>query len=123
MRHDNMTTNFKRREFACKGASCCGGASPISPLLVALLQSVRSRVGWPVTVTSGFRCVTHNRRIPGAVDGSYHTLGWAADITCPRIRSTELYTACLQEIAEAGYGYAIHYPEKNIVHMDIRNYF
>jgi len=64
-----MTKNFKRSEFACK---CGCGLDNIDPLVVAVWQSVRDHFGKPVSVTSGCRCETHNRKV-GGVDGSQHS--------------------------------------------------
>ncbi len=43
-----------------------------------VLEPLRATVG-PIQVTSGFRCLTLNRRI-GSKDTSHHTMGRAADI-------------------------------------------
>lgn len=39
--------------------------------------------GYPVIVSSGYRSPEVNKHIPGSSNTSAHTLGWAADITCP----------------------------------------
>lgn len=75
----DLTKNFSRSEFRCHGTNCCGGAAPISGLLVDVLQRARDTIGKPFTVNSGFRCITHNRSI-GSNDNSQHCLGNAADI-------------------------------------------
>ncbi len=78
---DNLSTHFKRSEFACKGKSCCGHSAPISnDLIVALEAYRRSMGGKPLTINSGFRCLSHNRTV-GSKDTSQHPKGNACDIS------------------------------------------
>lgn len=52
--------------------------------LAALLERVRSLVGKPIAVSSGYRSPTLNSWVGGASNPpSAHTLGLAADINCP----------------------------------------
>ena len=72
--------NFTLGEFASRD-----GADEVltHPALVALLGAVRAHFGKPVTVNSGYRSPTHNRRIGGARN-SRHVMGLAADIVVDR---------------------------------------
>lgn len=57
----------------------------IAVLLVntaVMLERVRSTLGVPVVVTSGYRCPALNRAV-GGVTSSDHTQGHAADIVAP----------------------------------------
>lgn len=69
--------NFTPGEFACK---CCGQEG-IDLEFVAKLQELRSKVGIPLKISSGYRCKNHpnevNKKIPGS-----HNEGLAADILC-----------------------------------------
>ncbi len=85
----DLTLHFSRHEFACKGQDCCGHSAPISRTLVYLLEDLWERLDDAtlnenprVVVSSGFRCLTHNRKI-GSKDTSQHPLGLAADIFPP----------------------------------------
>jgi uncharacterized protein YcbK (DUF882 family) len=78
----DITANFSRNEFACKGTGCCGGSAPINKDLVKALQNLRDLAGVPLAVSSGFRCLTHNRNVGGA-SKSFHTSGDAADVLIP----------------------------------------
>lgn len=78
----DLSKNFSRWEFACKGENCCGHSAPISRELVDALQQLRDLIGKPLRVNSGFRCLTHNRAV-GSRDTSQHCLGLAADIATP----------------------------------------
>lgn len=47
-----------------------------------MLERIRSTVGRPIVVTSGYRCPALNRAV-GGVTSSDHTTGQAADIVAP----------------------------------------
>jgi zinc D-Ala-D-Ala carboxypeptidase len=79
MSKEYITKHFARDEFACQGEDCCGHSAPIDETLVSALQELRDIVG-PLRITSGFRCNKHNSSVPGAVEGSAHTKGLAADV-------------------------------------------
>lgn len=70
-----ISKNFNERELACRH---CGEVILV-PRLVLLLQKIRDAIGKPITITSGYRCPTHNRNIGGATQ-SRHMQGQAADI-------------------------------------------
>lgn len=71
-----LTKNFKVSEFACKDGS---DEIPIDMKLVDWLQQIRDHFGASVTITSGYRSPSHNKKIGGA-SNSYHLYGRAADI-------------------------------------------
>jgi uncharacterized protein YcbK (DUF882 family) len=70
-----LSAHFKLREFQCR---CCG-AVKLSPKLLELLEALRSEWGAPLVITSGFRCVPHNRAVGGS-PRSAHLRGRAVDI-------------------------------------------
>lgn len=78
----DLTRNFSRSEFACKGKDCCGHSAPVADRLAVGLQQLRNAVRLPLTVLSAFRCVIHNHNVGGAKN-SYHPLGMAVDIRPP----------------------------------------
>ena len=78
----DITANFSRYEFACRGVGCCGGSAPINTDLVKALQSLRDIIGVPLTVSSGYRCITHNRK-EGGSSKSQHIYGNAVDLYIP----------------------------------------
>ncbi|HNR65332.1 MAG TPA: D-Ala-D-Ala carboxypeptidase family metallohydrolase [Atribacterota bacterium] len=77
--------------------------------------SLRNKIGSPIVITSGYRCITYNEEVRG-VKGSYHLFGMAADIYAPQISLKELLQSA-EEIGFSGIGY---YPENNFLHLDIR---
>lgn len=84
-----LSENFTFKEFhcQCKYEECV--ESKIEMDLILLLEEVREFLSevaghtFPMTVTSGYRCVKHNDDTPGSVAGSQHPEGKAADIIIP----------------------------------------
>ena len=71
----DLSANFSRSEFRC---SHCGVAV-VDQALVDVLQRMRTRVGRPLTIVSGYRCAVQNRRV-GGIRTSMHLRGMAADV-------------------------------------------
>lgn len=76
-----MTRFFKRSEFRCKDGKCeyCGGLAPMAPVLIHILDRLRTECMTPFKISSGFRCVQHNINVGGSPN-SYHMKGYAADV-------------------------------------------
>ena len=83
-----LSTHFNSNEFDCHGSGCCS-STLINPELVKYLQKIREHFNAPITITSGYRCITHNSRVGGAT-GSRHTKGDAADIVVKGIAPREV---------------------------------
>jgi zinc D-Ala-D-Ala carboxypeptidase len=113
----DLSRNFNRSEFACKGEDCCGHSAPVHPDLVEALQALRDRIGKPLSITSGFRCNRHNQAISGE-DHSFHTLGMAADVACPDGIGPEELAALADGIELFHQGGIGIYP--SWVHLDVR---
>lgn len=107
-----LAPNFYDDEFAC---NCGCGEKAVSPELVRRLQLLRQAVGVPIRVTSGVRCVAHNKAVGGAVN-SQHLLGLAADITAPGVSLRDLYDHA-ELLGFSGLGVA---PYGNYLHVDVR---
>ena len=80
-------TYFDDFEFACKCGrhGYDGEGHPIldhiiDKRLVDVLDAIRERIGQPIEVLSGYRCLEHNAEV-GGVPNSQHVEGTAADIT------------------------------------------
>lgn len=71
-----LSDNFKVKEFACNDGS---DTVLISDDLVELLQKIRDHFGVAVTINSGYRTSTYNKKVGGATN-SQHVKGTAADI-------------------------------------------
>lgn len=83
-----LSTYFTSNEFDCHGSGCCS-STLINPELVKYLQKIREHFNAPITITSGYRCTTHNSRVGGAT-GSRHTKGDAADIVVKGVAPREV---------------------------------
>jgi hypothetical protein len=76
-------------------------------LLAELLERIRTTLGVPVMVTSGYRCQRLNRAV-GGVTSSDHTQGYAADIVAPAFGTPAQVAAKLAPlVSELGIGQLI----------------
>lgn len=116
--HTKITTDFERSEFACP---CGCTAQMIDPELVQKMQTVRTKLGKAIKVTSGYRCVKHNADPKvGGSRTSRHLYGIAADW---RTKDRSVNPVALGIIAAAqGFGaVGIYWHDKAaIVHTDTR---
>ena len=102
---------FNLSEFACP---CCKRVM-LHPRLLAKLVELRNVLERPVSITSGYRCSSYNRKV-GGVDNSYHCIGLAADIQVKEINLIELL-AYAEERDFGGIGF---YGKKHFLHLDVR---
>lgn len=107
-----LTENFKLIELQCP---CCHTVK-IHPKLVQRLQELRSALGRPLRVTSGYRCAAHNDEV-GGVTNSLHRRGLAADIAIAYIQQPAFCDAALA----AGFTKALAYHGRGFVHLEISN--
>lgn len=76
-----LSNNFTLEEFACP---CCNGLPKIDEqfkLFIEMLQNTRDMYGGKIRITSGYRCINHNKEVGGASDSS-HLKGIAVDVAC-----------------------------------------
>jgi hypothetical protein len=71
---------FKPAEFFCRH---CQQSMEMDFQLINSLNWLREIMGIPITITSGYRCSTHNKAVGGAPK-SFHLQGKAADISVAR---------------------------------------
>ena len=67
--------NFALDEFKCK---CCSKVK-IDPAIIDLVQSARDELG-PLSITSAYRCPSHNASVSSTGEAGPHTTGHALDI-------------------------------------------
>lgn len=101
---------FKKEEFTCH---CGCGQSLVHDELLGALDAARGLAGIPFVVTSGYRCLKHNREV-GSQDTSSHVKGYAADITC---RSDSTRMKVLSGAILAGIRRIGIYP--GFIHLDV----
>lgn len=107
-----LAPNFKVKEFACKD-----GSDPIfiAPSLVEVLQEIRNHFGKSVTINSGYRTATYNKKVGGATY-SQHCYGTAADIRVSGVKP-EVVAAFAETLIPNSGGIGIY---KNFTHVDVR---
>ena len=114
-----LSKNFISIEFDCKGVGCCS-QTLIDEKLVEYLQKIRDHFNKPITITSAYRCATHNSRVGGAT-GSYHTKGQAADFVVEGVTSAEV-ARYAESIGIKGFGLYETTKDGFFVHIDTRTY-
>ena len=112
-----LSTNFKSTEFDCHGNGCCT-QTQIDDTLIEYVQKIRNHFGKPVTVSSGYRCATHNKNIGGAT-GSRHSKGQAADIYISGVAPAEI-AKYAESIGILGIGLYETDKDGHFVHVDTR---
>ena len=84
-----LSKNFAISEFACNDGS---KEITVDCELVQLLQKMRDTLGKPITVTSGYRTVTYNKKC-GGIATSHHLTGKAADLKVSGVTPLEVAKA------------------------------
>ncbi len=103
--------HFKMREFACP---CCG-LFLMEYSCVKTIDMLRHHCGFPLVISSGYRCPAHNKAIGGAPE-SKHLLGQAVDIDIGTLNSSQIHM--LIELGMPlfnGFGFG-----KGKLHFDVR---
>lgn len=108
--HIKLSPNFSLHEFQCKDGShqVC-----LHPHLLQQLQQLRTTLGRPVIITSGYRNPVHNKAVGGSPT-SQHLFGKAADIQVAGITIDEL----ARHAKAAGFTGIGRYP--TFLHVDVR---
>lgn len=112
-----LSANFSSTEFDCHGKGCCS-ETIIDSQLVEYVQQIRDHFGKPITITSGYRCATHNRNVGGAT-GSRHSKGDAADIVVGDTAPAEV-AKYAESIGIKGIGLYETNKDGHFVHIDTR---
>lgn len=102
--------HFKPKEF--DDPTTPGSGELMRWEIVSKLDQIRSTIGRPLVIASGYRTPEHNAEV-GGVDSSAHTEGFAADIACrdSRLRFLILQTAIDLGISRIGLG-------DSFIHLD-----
>lgn len=118
-----ITKNFNLIEFACKDGTEV--PSQLIPRIIELaknLQVLRDELGVSISVNSGYRTPTHNKRI-GGVKGSFHVKAMASDLNAKGVKPLKVAKTIKRLIKEgkmkAG-GLGLY---NTFVHYDTRGYY
>jgi hypothetical protein len=114
-----ICTGLSVKEFSCNCKNEYCRATIITERMVDAYESFRLFVDKKLTITNGYRCPSHNKKVGGA-PLSQHQAGNAIDIASFDLLA--LYeTGTLITIAKnAGFTYIQYYREKGIFHLDCR---
>lgn len=113
---DHITENFFWSEIICP---CCD-AVKIAPGVfthIARLQIMRTELGSPIHVNSGYRCAKHNIEVGGA-NGSWHLL-FATDV-CPGDHDARGLKIMYRLALQLEFGGIGLYEGKGFIHLDMR---
>jgi len=108
---NQLSENFHLSEFTCKCGRC--KSQLVGTKLVRLLQELRVRMGVPLSITSAYRCPTHNRNVGGASQ-SRHVEGDAVDISIANLDWQKLVRVA-KEVGFTGIGYG---QDRGFIHLD-----
>lgn len=114
-----LSTHFVSTEFDCHGSGCCS-TTILDPQLITYLEKIREHFGKPITISSGYRCTTHNASVGGAT-GSRHSKGDAADIVVSGVAPVEV-AKYAESIGILGIGLYETNSDGHFVHIDTRTY-
>ena len=112
-----LSPHFRKADFACNH---CGDLGPteISAELLDVLEELRAHFGHkPVTITSGYRCQTHNTNV-GSTEQSQHRLGTAADIQVKDVAPNTVHAYLVGRYRNK-YGIGRY---SSFTHIDVRSY-
>lgn len=112
-----VSEHFSSNEFDCHGSGCCS-RTIVNEKLVEYLEKIRKHFNAPITITSPYRCPTHNSRIGGAV-GSRHSKGDAADIVVRGVAPRDV-AKYAESIGIMGIGLYETSSDGHFVHIDTR---
>lgn len=113
------TEHFKASEFTCK---CGCGANETDQRLVDMLERARTIAGIPFYITSGTRCVQHNRNVGGSpisshlFDKSIGESSLAADIAIESNKNRFIILSSLLSVGFKRIGIS-----RSFIHADVDN--
>jgi peptidoglycan hydrolase-like protein with peptidoglycan-binding domain len=108
-----VTPHFDPDEFACS----CGCGLDVVDGLKVFAESLRSAFGWPLTISSGARCVIVNREAGGVPD-SCHLTGEAFDAYFGGHMNEAVLAQMADFAVSQGIG-VIRYPNQRFCHFQV----
>lgn len=85
-------------------------------LMCKVMDVIRSYVGTPIYITSGYRCKRLNTLVGGSAT-SQHMTGHACDFTIPTFNYQQMRDLYYDLVTWLEYDQLIYYPRKNIIHV------
>lgn len=109
-----ISPHFTRDELM-PANSIRGNYGFFSPTVLSKIEAIRTQLGVPVTITSGYRSPGYNERLSGAADWSRHTYGDGIDFVAGSTSYIRLEQACKNQNA----GFTLIYNDH--IHCDWRS--
>jgi len=86
--------HFKPSEFACRCGECGSDGTEMDMNFIFALDQLRSRLDFPIIITSGYRCPAYNEKISTTGRDGPHTTGRAADVGVFGVKAHLLVQQC-----------------------------
>lgn len=107
---------FQKKEFDCR---CGCGRNEMDPDFLKKLDDLRRRLGFPLVVTSGYRCPDHNESVSTTGRDGPHTTGRAVDFGIMGYKAKRLLTQASLGGWMTGLGVNQKGPHnKRFIHLD-----
>ena len=106
--------NFSENEMAC---NCGCGQNECKDEMVSLLQKLRDDVGFPIRLSSAFRCESWNQKVGGHPSSS-HMEGLAIDILCRGEKALQIVESAIK-LGFTGVGISQKHGQR-FVHLDVK---
>ena len=106
--------NFTEDELAC---NCGCGQNECKDEMVSLLQKLRDDVGFPIRLSSAFRCEKWNKEVGGHPSSS-HMEGLAIDILCRGEKALQIVESAIK-LGFTGVGISQKRGQR-FVHLDVK---
>lgn len=110
-----LSEHFKVKEFACKDGS---DKILIDVNLILLLEDIREYFSTPITITSGYRTESYNRKVSNSTT-SQHCFGKACDIKVSGISPISVALLCEYNLMKNKGGIGL-YIGQGFTHIDTR---
>ena len=106
--------NFTPEEMACKGDN----SLKLDEQFMDRLQALRDAVGFPLTVSSGYRSPSYNAKVADTGNDGPHTTGHAVDLLVSGDKAVQVMRVALQ-IGFTGFGLSQKGDHgKRFIHLD-----
>ena len=107
--------NFTEDELAC---NCGCGQNECKDQMVSLLQKLRDDVGFPIRLSSAYRCESWNKEV-GGHPNSAHKEGLAVDVLCRGEKALQIVESAIK-LGFTGVGISQKHGQR-FVHLDVKH--
>ncbi len=104
---------FKPSEFQCH----CGCGGTLQDEIISRLVNIREEAGFPIIITSAYRCPAYNAKVSSSGFTGPHTTGRAVDIKTTGEQGLLLLKLALKHSA-VGIGVSLNTKSSKFLHVD-----